>query len=369
MILARYFLTTYARLALIFLCGLIAIDFIFRSVKYLGMAAESRIAGNDVFSLLFLKMAVGLAELVPLGLFLATFATVIGLRRSNEFVAMLAAGFSGLSMVRLILGVSAFAALSVATITLWLEPEIEMRIFEIRSASEENAEISGVRPGVFRTMSGGDSILYAERLSDSEEYLEQAFVESSAGDRRQVSKSQKAFVQVNPDSGERLAIFERGKNIVGEAGDANFTITEFDRYAVVLERKAASSPTGHENYKSSDEIFLDPDPRSRAEFHWRLALPIATLIAPLIAFGAALRTNAENWHLNIVLALALYFLYINILGIGRNWIKDASINPQLGLWWVHGAVLLTTMILLYLELRPSPVLHRQLKVLIPRPLR
>jgi len=367
-LLSRFFLVSHVRLTFAFLAGLVAIDFVFRFIKYLELAAESAITGADVWTLLALKLGVGMTELLPLSLYLATFALVIGLRRTNEFVAMLAGGYSAGRMLRTVFAVSVFTALAIALVTLYVEPEAETRVYEIRNRSENEAEIAGVRPGVFRALQG-DSVFYAKRLSDSEQFLEEAFVETMRGDAPAVSRSERAYVDVDARSGERVAVFESGTNYAGEPGRPDFTITEFERHTVVLERKAVVSPRLHENYRPTLELIGLPTPRNRAELHWRVALPIAALVMPLIAFAIAVRTPPQDWHLNLVVSMALYFLYKNLLGLGRSWLKDESVPAFIGLWWVHAIMLAPALVFLYFEIRPRPILRKHLSGLVPAPLR
>ena len=368
MILARFFLAGHVRLTVAFLAGLVAIDFVFRFINYLELAAESAIASADVWTLLALKLGVGVTELLPLALYLATFTHVLGLRRTNEFSALLAGGYSAVRMLGAVLAVSGFTALAIALITLYVEPEAETRIYEIRSRSQDEAELAGVRPGVFRALRD-DSVFYAERLSDTEQYLEDAFVQSSRGDATAVSRSSRAFVDADPDSGERVAVFEDGIDYTGEPGRADFRITRYDRHTVVIERKAFVSPRGHENYRPTRELLGLPTPRNRAELHWRIALPLAALTMPLIAFAMALRASSQDWHLSLVVSMAVYFLYKNLLGIGRAWLKADDVPGWLGLWWVHLAFLVPALVVLNFRIRPRPVLRQQLAGLLPAPLR
>lgn len=368
MLLTRFYLFQLVKALAGFMGGLVLVDFIFRFVDYLELAARSQITRDDVWKLLVLKLGVGTTELAPLAMLLATFAVILGLRRSNEYTAMLAGGFGAIRLLRITLAVAVFSALSSGLITLYLKPEAETRAYEIRTRSANEADVAGIRPGVFREMQEGGSVFFAERISPDADSLESAFVATPRADGDMVSNATRAYV-VSTESGERTAVFEDGINYQGQPGLPDFSVTRFVRQTVRLEGVAIQSPRSHEKFARTPALISRPTPAYLAELQWRIGLPMAIVVMAMVSFAIAIRTPPQDWHLSLIAAVAVFFTYKNLLGIGRSLIKDEGIPAALGLWWVHALVLLPTLALLYLELRPRPVFQRGLKRLIPAPLR
>ena len=367
MLIARFYLRQLIKALAGFVGGLVLVDFIFRFVDYLELAARSQLTPDDVWKMLVLKLGVGTTELAPLAMLLATFSVILGLRRSNEYTAILAGGFPAVRLLRITLTVALFCALSSGLITLYLKPEAETRAYEIRTRSANEADVAGIEPGVFRPLQNG-SIFFAEGISPDSTALESAFLTSPDGTNSRVSHSARAFVNTAED-GERTAIFESGVNYAGEIGMADYTITRFDRQVFRLEGTTIHSPRGHEKFARTPDLIARPTPAFAAELHWRLGLPLAILISAMVSFVIAIRTPPQDWHLALITAVAIYFLYKNLLSIGRSLIKDASIPAALGLWWVHLLVLVPTLVLLWLKLRPGAGLKGGLRRMIPAPLR
>lgn len=368
MLLTRFYLLQLIKTLAGFMGGLVLVDFIFRFVDYLELAARSQITRDDVWKLLVLKLGVGTTELAPLAMLLATFTVILGLRRSNEYTAMLAGGFGAMRLLRMTLAIAVFSALSSGLITLYLKPEAETRAYEIRTRSANEADVAGIRPGVFREMQEGGSVFFAKRISPDADFMEQAFVATPRSGGTMVSNAERAYV-VHAENGERTAVFEDGVNYRGEPGLADFSVTRFARQTVRLEGAEIHSPRSHEKFARTPALLGRPTPTYVAEFQWRLSLPLAIVLMSMVSFAIAIRTPVQDWHLSLIIAIAVFFTYKNLLGIGRSLIKDESIPAALGLWWVHALVLLPSMMLLYVELRPRPNFERGLKRLIPAPLR
>jgi lipopolysaccharide export LptBFGC system permease protein LptF len=49
----------------------------------------------------------------------------------------------------------------------------------------------------------------------------------------------------------------------------------------------------------------------------------------------------------------VYFIYSNLLGVGKSLIKKGAIAPIFGLWVIHLGLIVIALGLLYLQRRPS----------------
>ena len=74
---------------------------------------------------------------------------------------------------------------------------------------------------------------------------------------------------------------------------------------------------------------------ARAEMHWRLAAPLATLGLGLLALPLARSPPRAARHGKLLIAVLSYLLYLNFLVLGRAWLGEAAIPIEIGLWWVH----------------------------------
>ena len=45
------------------------------------------------------------------------------------------------------------------------------------------------------------------------------------------------------------------------------------------------------------------------------------------------------------IAVVIYAIYVNFLAVARSWVEHGVVPAGLGLWWVHGALLIVVLVL------------------------
>ena len=98
------------------------------------------------------------------------------------------------------------------------------------------------------------------------------------------------------------------------------------------------------------ELLGDLKPAHVAELHWRVALPIAVIIMGLFAIPLSFANPRSGRSWNLMLAVLVYALYSNLLSIFQAWTAQSKIPEWLGLWPVHGAMILILAILFFRQL-------------------
>jgi lipopolysaccharide export system permease protein len=82
------------------------------------------------------------------------------------------------------------------------------------------------------------------------------------------------------------------------------------------------------------------DPRYQAEYHWRLATVVITLVLGLLAVPIARLRPRQGRYARVIWGVLLYAVYANLLISGRTLIEKGTVPAWLGLWWVHALMLL-----------------------------
>ena len=156
------------------------------------------------------------------------------------------------------------------------------------------------------------------------------------------------------DEGRRYVVMQKGIHYVGNAGDADFKIIKYREYGVHIDKKNIA-PQQSVKSKSFLELWHSTEPASQAEFQWRITLPIATLIVAFMALPLSHTNPRSGRYSKLAVALIIYLLYSNLLGVGRTWIVQEKVPVWVGTWWVHIIAIIFTLILLkyygYLTLR------------------
>lgn len=356
--LQRYIMKEVLRAFGMIIGGLMLIYLSTRFASYLGQAAEGKIAAEHIFRMISLKMLISLKDLIPMSLYLAVFTAMIRLQRDSELTAIRAAGGGHQLLILSALKLSFCAALIVFFITLYAEPRAELSLVEIRNQTENEATIAGVKAGRFKELSAGKRIFYAETVAENEHTLENTFVQVQNATNIGLMRSEEAYVEVEPKSRDRFAVFIDGISYGGIPGALDYVITRFTRYALRIENNSPQDLTRNVNYFSTADLFKFRGPLYSAEFQWRVASGIATLLTPILAILIALASRRSSWYLGLITAVSVYFVYNNILGVGKSLMKKGVLSPIFGLWIIHLTLIAILVALLIIQRRPSGIRRR-----------
>ncbi len=337
-ILQRYIASEFLRAFAAILGGLFIIYFSTRFASYLGQAAEGKIAPAHIFELLGLRMAESLRDLIPMSLYLGIYAAIIRMQRDSELVALRAAGAGHSLLLATAAKVGLISATVVAAMTLYAEPRVEQAIREIKDQTANEATIAGVRAGRFKEISGGKRIFYAEKISADEKLMQNAFVHVREGGDVGILRSDTAYVETDPKNGDRFAIFLDGTSYAGRPGALDYVITQFGKYALRIETRAPADLSNEVLYMSTRDLLRFEAAGFTAELQRRIALPIGACLLPLLATLIAATSNGANWHFGLLIAVAAYFTYSNLIGVIGTLTRKGALSPDFGFWLLQMAV-------------------------------
>lgn len=85
---------------------------------------------------------------------------------------------------------------------------------------------------------------------------------------------------------------------------------------------------------------------SMAELQWRISLPLSALILTLIGMPLSKIKPRYGRYARLAPAVLLYIIYVNFLFLAKAWIKRGVLSPVLGMWWVHGLMLILAGVLI-----------------------
>ena len=88
-----------------------------------------------------------------------------------------------------------------------------------------------------------------------------------------------------------------------------------------------------------------------AELQWRIGIPLSTIILAMLAVPLSHSRPRAGRYGRIGVGLLVFIIYLNMLSAAKAWIEQATISPALGLWWVHGCVLLFALLMLAIQNR------------------
>jgi lipopolysaccharide export system permease protein len=319
--------------------------------RVLGQAAQSDFPGNIVLLLLGLTTLQYLTVLVPIGLFLGIVLALGRLYHESEMAAMTACGVGPLRIYKPIALLTLVVAALLAVLSFRVVPAAWQKSTELRVAALRAAQFGALEAGRFRSFAGGDAVFYAERVGRNGELFE-VFVQRNVGDRIEVAMAERA-VQRGAGQAEQLFVLYDGRRYEGVPGAPNWRIVEFREHGIPVRLPGTAAVKEKVEMRSTADLLASDVPRERAEFAWRIAVPMMAIVLMVLAVPMARLRPRQGRFARIGLAVLAYFLYSNLLAAVRVWIQKDAPGGQFGLWWVHLIPLVIAAWLMWQELHPS----------------
>ncbi len=309
--------------------------------------AEGRLSADVLLVLLALRSVALVTVLVPLGLMLSIVMGLGRLYRDAEMTALMACG---VGPARIYLAVFLFGFPLVVGLT-WFSfygmPWAARLGTELTHKAQQSAATSLTNPGQFRELDRGRIVAYAEAIGDQGE-LQRVFIRSRDDGREIVTTAARGRQHIDPETGARYVVLEDGLRTTVVAGQAAVETLSFDRLQILIDEDDAVMA----GYVGSDEkpfaqLIGSSLPADISELHWRIAIPISACLVLLIGPPMAHSGPRQGRYLRVVLAVLIFVVYSNLLGIGRAWVESAKVPEGFGLWWVHLLVLAAAAVTLF----------------------
>jgi lipopolysaccharide export system permease protein len=341
----REIATTWLGVTLVLLLILLTNQF----ARVLGDVAKGKLPKNAALDVIGLSAVQYLTILVPIGLFLATMLALGRLYRDSELPAMMACrvGPSGIYrpltwlMVPLVLGV---AWLSIAG-----GPWALTAIDRIGAEARREADLASIEPGQFTVFGPDRAVVYGNRVTP-EGYMEKVFMQRQVEDGViEVVISELGEMVESDDPNVRLLVLHDGFRYEGVPGTTEFRVIEFAEHGVPYRLPSLKTAEPEARAMAFIDLMRSDDPEHIAEFQWRLGIPLSTIILAILAVPLSRSQPRAGRYGRLAIGLLVFIIYLNMMSAAKAWIEQSTISPALGLWWVHGSVLLFALGLLAVQ--------------------
>jgi lipopolysaccharide export system permease protein len=316
-------------------------------VRYLGKAASGLLSTDVLLIVVGLEMVKALGLVLPPAFFFSVLWVLGRMYRDSEMVALAAAGFGHARLFRSVFLVAVPLSLLVAVLVMELLPWARSHVAQLKAEQSSSADISGVRAGRFNEFSRGGLVVYTETLAADDLKLEGVFVQDRQQGQLGIVTARNAYQTQDPETGERFVILTDGRRYEGKPGELDYSIGRFDEYAVRIPTLEIEGFTPPRSAKSWQALLASDDLRDRAEFQYRLSVPLALLAFAVLAVPLARSPPRAGIYGRLILAVLLYFTFMNLQRVAERLLETGSVPVWLGMWWlpllmlaVAGAIML-----------------------------
>jgi len=316
-------------------------------VRILGDAAVGKIDGQAVFSIVALSALTNLPVVLSLTAFIAVLMTLTRAYRDSEMVVWFASGQSLLAWIRPVLRFALPVVALVAVLALVVTPWANTQITESRERFARRDDVAKVSPGRFVESAVADRVFFVENIDPAGAVVRNVFISQRSQGRDGVIVSAEGVVE-RGDDGMRYLVLSRGRRYEGQPGQAEYRLMEFERYAIRLDDRPEEPAVAQARTRPTSELLRDPSRQNRSELLWRLGLPIAALVLPMMGIGLSYTNPRVGRSANLIIALLLFLLYLNGLWIMQAQVWDGRQSFAVAMWLIHGlAFALTTALFMH----------------------
>ena len=322
----------------------------------LGRAVRGEQSETVVYLLLGFQTLAKLDVLLPLAFYLGILLTLSRWYRDSEMTVLAACGVGLMHFMRPVMVLGLIFGVLVLAGAFYFTPLATRQIENVKSESSHRSEPGAISPGVFTEAQGTGRIGYAEKIEDNGD-LQGIFVSSLEEGRQGVLVAKSGHPYTDPKTSDKFIALRDGTLYEGEPGEAGYRILEYSVYNLRIEpKKIGEAPVPTAGLPTLKLLTQLGDRNISAEFHWRLGKTLALFVLALYAVVLAYTDVRRGRMSNLFVAVVVYFVYSNLLGIGETMLQNGRVPAAAGLWWVHGGMALVALYFLRQRAHDRPLI-------------
>ena len=307
-----------------------------RFIGYLQDAALGKYAADVLFTLMVYRLPEFLQLILPFALFLAVLLTFSRWYADSEMTVLIAEGAAPARILSWAMVCALLVASVVGTMSLLVTPFYALKLDQALISQRENREFEALTPGVFHSLYRGQRVTYTESMDDKRQNLRNVFI----GERREDGSRTTIWAQSgsqfeDPLTGSRFLRLKNGRRYEGRPGFGDYRLLEFGTLSQRIETPNIERREAKIKTVKTLDLWASGEGDQMAELHWRIALPIMTLVATVLAFAQAKVRPREGRFARVLPAMGLFLAYYLTLTLLRGAIDDGKVPTSVGLWPVH----------------------------------
>jgi lipopolysaccharide export system permease protein len=197
-------------------------------IRTLGQASRGSFNPSDVMMVMGYTVLTFMPNIMTMGLFIATVATLTRLYRDSEMVIWFG---SGLGLSQLLAPLFRFAwpiLLAVAGLALFALPWANQQIEDIRDNYEKRGDLERVEPGRFQESADGSRVFFVEKSQTDLHGGNNVFIATNEGDKETVTSARGGSVK--NVGNDQFLLLSNGQRLESSIGKLDLKISEFQQY-------------------------------------------------------------------------------------------------------------------------------------------
>jgi len=317
-----------------------------RFARYLAQAAVGNLPSDVIFTLLGYSSLGALSVLLPMSAFLGVMLALSRMSSDNELTVIAACGISSRRVMRNVLLFAGTIALIIATLSLFIVPDVLTHRNTLEQKSKLSADTAGLIAGSFKESRDGSWTFYSEGLDDDKLNMVEVFIEIHRDNRPLVFRSSRGRFEIDAETNNKYLVLEDGYRYEGQAGQQDYTITHFETHSILVETGEKQQIAEYLKSLPSSMLWQRGKPRDLAELQWRISAAVMTLVLCVMALSLSNNGPRTGRYAGFLPAILVYIIYSNLLGVTRAWVAKGEMAPWIGVVWVHMLMILLLLVML-----------------------
>ena len=332
-----------------------------RGVIVFRLASKGIIPNDSIVTILIFSLLKYLPILLTLTLFLTILLTLSRWFRDSEMMIWFSSGLGLTSFIKPIMFFSLPIIILIGFLSLYLSPWATQKSEEYKAGLKNRDELATISPGSFRESKSKERVFYVEGFGDLGSKVKNIFVQSiQNGKLGIIVANEGSRVKTNND--DEYVVLKNGKRYEVNHETNKFTEIQFKDYGFLIEKKLPPIINVNQIEAIPTLILLaSRTNRDWAELAWRISLPISALILIFLAIPLSFINPRASRSTNIILAILIFAIYNNLMGVSQSYIHLGKINPYLGASLVHIFITLIASYLLFRRNLNLPLVPSQIQ--------
>lgn len=335
-LLERYLFREMARSWVAVTVVLLAIMLATRFARFLAQAARGQLPEELLFQVAGLSGLQYLIVLTPISLLLAVMMALGRLYRDQEVTALLACGAPLATLYRPVALLAVAIGVLTAVLSVDLGPWAGRTADRLVAEAARNNRYNPFEAGRFNEVAAVNATLYTGQVSDDGSEIGQFFAVQRLDDNRlAIVVAAGGGSQADTVTGERVVTLTDGHRYELRP-DSGFDVVGFDRLQVRVPPPEFAELSNKRKLAPSHELRASDALADRAEWAFRIAVPVSVLVLGLLAVPLSHVRPRSGRYSRLIIGVVLYLVYSQMITLGQVWIAQDKMPASLGIWWVHG---------------------------------
>jgi lipopolysaccharide export system permease protein len=187
------------------------------------------------------------------------------------------------------------------------------------------------RPVSFRNLVFG-SCVFVEEVAGDLSKVQNIFINTVRDGKSSVVVAKEGMIEIDK-YGDKFLVMSQGRRYDGLPTAPDFQMMQFEKYGVLVSSQNGTI-VGDQSAKSMPlTILLDkPDANKKAEFLWRISLPLMCMALMLLAIPLGYVNPRVGRSANLIVALLVVIIYLNVVNIFQAMVSQGRIEFSIA-WW------------------------------------